>query len=119
MDSLLRIGLLIGGALVAYKIIGTGDLRRNKKERWDIRDTMLVGRELGIYWDEEDFTPWDLARGIMVEMEHGSIDFRTDVTHDDIYETAKIAWAHLNEFPDYYQRLDKMEEEAKEYWEQA
>jgi hypothetical protein len=27
--------------------------------------------------------------------------------------TGKIALAHLNEFPDYYARLDKMEKEAE------
>ena len=30
--------------------------------------------------------------------------------------TGKIAWAHLNEFPDYYTRLDAMEAEAHEFW---
>ena len=32
---------------------------------------------------------------------------------DDSVATAKIALAHLNEFPDYYTRLRRMEEEAK------
>jgi hypothetical protein len=35
------------------------------------------------------------------------------VTHNDPVVTAKIAFAHLNEFPDYYTRLARMEEEAK------
>ena len=30
--------------------------------------------------------------------------------------TGKIARAHLNEFPDYYTRLAKMEAEAEQYW---
>ena len=30
--------------------------------------------------------------------------------------TAKIARAHLNEFPDYYTRLAKMEAEAEADW---
>ena len=30
--------------------------------------------------------------------------------------TAKIALAHLNEFPDYYTRLALMETEAEAYW---
>jgi hypothetical protein len=30
--------------------------------------------------------------------------------------TAKIARAHLNEFPDYYTRLAIMEAEAEAYW---
>jgi len=30
--------------------------------------------------------------------------------------TARIALAHLNEFPDYYTRLERMEAEAKRDW---
>jgi hypothetical protein len=30
--------------------------------------------------------------------------------------TAKIALAHLHEFPDYYTRLDTMETEAEKKW---
>jgi len=40
----------------------------------------------------------------------------TDVSDDDSHVTAKIALAHLNEFPDYYTRLERMEEEAKRDW---
>ncbi|MDH3208541.1 MAG: hypothetical protein OEO79_18220, partial [Gemmatimonadota bacterium] len=40
----------------------------------------------------------------------------TDVTNDDFVVTGKIALAHLNEFPDYYTRLAKMEAEAEDYW---
>jgi hypothetical protein len=38
--------------------------------------------------------------GIDVELEHGTRDLETDVTDDDVIMTAKIARAHLNEFPD-------------------
>ena len=48
-----------------------------------------------------------------VELEHGLHDMQTNVTHDDPVVTGKIALAHLNEFPDYYTRLDRMEEEAR------
>jgi len=41
----------------------------------------------------------------------------TNVTNDDSLVTGKIALAHLNEFPDYYDRLEKMEEEADKFWE--
>ncbi len=41
----------------------------------------------------------------------------TTVTNGDPLITGKIALAHLNEFPDYYERLEKMEKEAKEFWE--
>jgi len=52
-----------------------------------------------------------------VELEHGTIDPLTNVTNDDPLMTGKIALAHLNEFPDYYDRLEKMEDEAEEFWE--
>ena len=50
-----------------------------------------------------------------VELEHGLHDLVTNVTDDDPHATAKIALAHLNEFPDYYTRLERMEEEAKRH----
>jgi len=40
----------------------------------------------------------------------------TNVTGDDEVITGKIALAHLNEFPDYYDRLEKMEHEAEIAW---
>lgn len=58
----------------------------------------------------------DLRDGIQIEMEHGLVDPRTNVTYDDIYKTTQIALAHLEEYPDYYQRLKKMEERAEKYW---
>ena len=38
------------------------------------------------------------------------------MTNDDEVTTGKIALAHLNEFPDYYTRLKKMEAEADRDW---
>jgi hypothetical protein len=57
-----------------------------------------------------------LKLGIKVEMEHGRIMLKTNVTDNDLMKTLKIALAHLDEFPDYYERLLKMEEQAKRYW---
>ena len=54
--------------------------------------------------------------GLEVELEHGRRDPATNVSDDDEITTGKIAWAHLNEFPDYYTRLAQMEAEAERYW---
>jgi len=54
-----------------------------------------------------------LRKGMQVEREHGLHDLLTNVTDDDPLVTAKIALAHLNEFPDYYTRLERMEQEAR------
>lgn len=73
-----------------------------------------IGDTLGIDWSEVDLEQF--RQGLAVEMEHGSVDPRTDVTGSDPELTGKIAWAHLNEYPDYYTRLAKLEAEAEEYW---
>ncbi|WP_119065750.1 DUF5661 family protein [Aggregatilinea lenta] len=73
-----------------------------------------IGEQLGIDWTRFDVEQYRM--GLDVELEHGLNDPSTDVTGNDPILTGKIALAHLNEFPDYYTRLEKMEEEAKEYW---
>ncbi len=74
-----------------------------------------IGEQLGLDWNQFDVEQF--RHGMDVELEHGTEDSNTNVSDDDPLVTGKIALAHLNEFPDYYHRLDKMEEEAEEYWE--
>lgn len=73
-----------------------------------------IGEQLAIKWDKFDLEQF--RHGMDVELEHGTVDPTTNVTNDDMLMTGKITLAHLNEFPDYYHRLDKMEQEAEEYW---
>lgn len=73
----------------------------------------LYGEKLGVDWSQFDVEQF--CMGMDVELEHGNIDPHTNVTNDDPLITAKIALAHLNEFPDYYTRLDKMEHEAEAF----
>jgi hypothetical protein len=68
-----------------------------------------VADAIGIKFDAVSFDLDQFTRGMRVELEHGSRDPETDVTHDDPIATGKIAWAHLKELPDYYDRLAKME----------
>jgi Mn-dependent DtxR family transcriptional regulator len=79
-------------------------------------EARLIGAEIGIDWDTAPFEVEEFQSGMNVELEHGLHDVVTNVTDDDPHVTAKIALAHLNEFADYYTRLDRMEEEAKKEW---
>ena len=76
-------------------------------------DARRIGATLGIDWETAPFDAEQYLMGLEVELEHGSRDPATNVTDDDELVTGKIALAHLNEFPDYYTRLERMEEEAK------
>jgi len=72
-----------------------------------------VGEEIGIDWSSAPFDVEQFRMGMDVELEHGLHDLRTNVTDSDPLVTGKIALAHLNEFPDYYTRLARMEAEAE------
>ena len=46
----------------------------------------------------------DFLDGINIELEHGLVSSNTNVTDNDLIATSKIALAHLNEFPNYYNK---------------
>jgi hypothetical protein len=76
-------------------------------------EAQSIGEQIGIDWSNAPFDVDQFRRGMDVELEHGLHDLVTNVTDDDPLVTGKIALAHLNEFPDYYERLELMESEAE------
>lgn len=81
------------------------------KKHFTASEAKQIGEKLGIDWSKFDIEQYRM--GLDVELEHGLVDPATNVTNDDPIMTGKIALAHLNEFPDYYTRLDIMEKEAE------
>lgn len=79
------------------------------------KEQILEGAKLlGITFNS--FTIDDLLLGTNIELEHGTINPETNITNDDLIMTMKIALAHLNEFPDYYNKdygLPALEEKLK------
>jgi hypothetical protein len=84
------------------------------KKHFSAEAAQAIGDKIGIKWDKFDVDQF--RQGLDVELEHGLIAPATNVTNDDPIMTGKIALAHLNEFPDYYDRLAKMEKEADKFW---
>jgi len=81
------------------------------KKSFTSEEARMIGEKLGIDWSKFDVEQFRM--GMDVELEHGTVDPITNVTNDDSLMTGKIALAHLNEFPDYYTRLVKMEQEGE------
>lgn len=73
------------------------------KKSFSAEEAKQTGESLGIDWSKFDVEQFRM--GLDVELEHDLRDLHT------------IALAHLNEFPDYYTRLEKMEKEGEAYWE--
>ncbi len=84
------------------------------KKSFTAEEAKEIGKILGIKWDK--FNVEQFRMGLDVELEHGTVSPKTNVTNDDPIMTGKIALAHLNEFADYYTRLEKLEKEADKFW---
>jgi hypothetical protein len=89
----------------------------NTNKRFTTEEAKRFGEQLGVDWSKFDIEQFRM--GMDIELEHGTVDPSTNVTNDDPLMTAKIALAHLNEFPDYYTRLYQMEGEAERFWDQV
>lgn len=83
------------------------------RARFTLDEARAAGSRIGVDWDSVPFDLEQFRMGMDVELEHGTRDPQTNVTDDDATTTAKIARAHLNEIPDYYTRLAKMEADAE------
>lgn len=81
---------------------------------YNLKDAIYASSLLKINFNS--FTIEEFLDGINIELEHGTISPKTNITDDKLIETAKIALAHLNEFPNYYNKkygLRKFEEFLK------
>jgi hypothetical protein len=84
------------------------------KRHFSTEEARRIGEVVGVDWTKIPLEQF--RQGLAVEVEHGSHDPQTNVTDDDVVTTGKIALAHLKEFPDYYDRLAKLENEADQTW---
>ena len=73
---------------------------------FSLKETRTIGNQIGINWFKHD--PEQFRIGLEVELEHVTINQAVNVTNDDYITTGKITLTHLNEFPDYYDRLVKL-----------
>lgn len=69
---------------------------------YTLEDAYFAASVLNVNFDK--FTPEEFLEGINIELEHGLVNELTNVTNNNLILTAKIALAHLNEFPNYYNK---------------
>lgn len=81
---------------------------------FEFEDALYASEVLDINFN--NFTLEEFLDGINIELEHGKTNNLTNVTDDDLIKTAKIALAHLNEYPNYYNKeygIQKFEDDLK------
>lgn len=90
------------------------DENSDRKKVLTTEEAKMWGEKLGIDWTRFDVEQFRM--GMNVELEHGLVSPHTNVSNSDPLVTARIALAYLNEFPDYYTRLERLEKEADAFW---
>ena len=81
---------------------------------FNLSDAVKSANYLGVKFD--NYSIQDYLTGMNIELEHGKVNMKTNVTNDCLITTSKIALAHLNEFSNYYNKeygLPALEEELK------
>ena len=68
----------------------------------DLKQAVDIINKLNVRLDK--FSIEDFITGYNIELEHGNVNDFTNVTNNDPIMTAKIALAHLYEYPDYYNK---------------
>jgi hypothetical protein len=86
------------------------------KQSFTRDEALTVAIDLGMDFETLKYDLEQFRMGMDVELEHGLVSPKTNVSGDDSIITGKIALAHLNEFPDYYTRLAVLEREAADHW---
>ncbi len=71
-------------------------------------EVALAAVRLKVDFTESPFNLAQFGKGMNIELEHGLVNLRTNISDDDAAVTAKIALAHLRQLPDYYDRLEEM-----------
>jgi hypothetical protein len=78
------------------------------KRKYTKEEAKKIGDKYGMDWKKYDVE--QVRMGIESELEHNSKDKKINVA-DSMEDVLKILMAHLNEIPNYYTKLKKMEGE--------
>jgi len=71
-----------------------------------------IGECLHIDWEQVDLE--EFRQGLMGHCKE-VIETETGLTYQGLLLTGKVVLAHMQEFPDYYARLEKLEAEVNDY----
>ena len=82
------------------------------KKDFSTTEARDISKKIGVKFNKQGLEQF--RKGLHVELEHGTDaeghGVNANLTKDDPIKTGKIALAHINEIPKYYDALEKMEE---------
>jgi len=84
-----------------------------KRKQISSDEAKRIGDSLYIDWDQVDLEQF--RQGLMGNHTQGAMDPETGQIYDGVLLTGKVILAHMQEFPDYFTRLEKLKAEIDEY----
>ena len=87
--------------------------KMEKRKQISLEEAKRIGESLNIDWDQVDLEQFRL--GLMGKQTQEITDSETGFTFDGVLQTGQAVLAHMEEIPDYFNRLEKLKEEVDEY----
>jgi len=84
-----------------------------KREQISSDEAKRIGDSLYIDWDQVDLEQF--RQGLMGSRKQAAMDSETGLIDDGVLLSGKIVLSHMQEFPDYFSRLEKLRAEANDY----
>lgn len=81
-----------------------------KRKQISSEEAQRIGESLHLDWDRIDLEQF--RQGLMGDVDEGNMDPETGRTYDSVLLSGKLVVAHMQEFPDYFTRLEKLKAEA-------
>ena len=83
-----------------------------KRKQISPAEAKRIGEALHIDWDHVDLEQF--RQGLMGKQTQQNVDPETALAYDGLLQTGQVVLAHMEEFPDYFTRLEKLRAETDE-----
>jgi hypothetical protein len=84
-----------------------------KQKKISIEEAKHIGESLYINWEQVDLE--EFRQGLMEDQQQKPLNSVLEEPFDGIVLSGKVFLGHMQEFPDYFNRLEKLKSEADEY----
>lgn len=84
-----------------------------KRKQISSQEARRIGDSLHIDWDQVDLEQF--RQDLMGTQKQSSTTPDMDTAYDGVLLSGKTVLAHMQEFPDYFSRLQKLKAEAEEF----
>ena len=84
-----------------------------KRKQISLDEAKRIGESLYIDWDQIDLEQY--RQGLMGNHKQATVDPETGLAFEGLLLSGQLVLTHMQEFPDYFTRLEKLRVEADEY----